>query len=140
MESCYTGNSSFKTSSYIKSLNQFLPSSLITSTNINIMIFLLYFPFYYFQQCLHMEMHLHFYVDTSVNNCYLNIADQKSALPKHTLNRNGEIRTQIHLTPVPSIYNIPYQKQLLFLLYFKKKIINVALVRWLSWLELCPIH
>lgn len=51
-----TSNSSFKISSYIASPSRFLVFSFIPSTNIHVMIFLLYFPFYCFQRCLYTEV------------------------------------------------------------------------------------
>lgn len=67
------------------------------------------------------RLYLHLLHVTSLNYCYQNITDQEIALSKYTSYRKGEIRTQICLTAVPTVFTAPHIRNNLFSYTIKKK-------------------
>lgn len=109
-----TGCSPFKISFCIESPNQFLLFSLITSTNISLMIFLLHFPSIAFNSVYIWRYICIFHAVTSMNYGFLNITDQGTALPEDTSYGRGEIRTQICLMLVPMVFTTYHIRSNLF--------------------------
>lgn len=97
-------------------------SSLITSTNVNMMIFLLYFSFCCFQQCLYMETisasPTHHLSEILLSEHY---RSGNSFVQVHLIQKRWDQNSDLSPASAHSIYITPYKEQFTFLHYLKKK-------------------
>lgn len=98
-------------------------SSLIASTNVNMMIFLLYFSFCCFQQCLYMEI---ISASSTRHLSELLLSEHyrsgNSFVRVHLIQKRWDQNSDLSHASAHSSYITPYKEQFIFLHYLKKKI------------------